>query len=282
MGKGVGKWVPPAHGGWRGRLHEVIFEADTPAGKAFDVGLILCILVSIAVVMADSVDGLNRRYGEVLVVAEWCFTIVFTIEYVLRLLCLARPRVYATSFFGVVDLLAIVPTYLSVLFPGSQHLAVIRSLRLLRVFRVLKLAPYLAEANLLLQALRASRAKIIVFLCTVASAVVILGTLMYVVEGDKNGFDNIPVSVYWAIVTLTTVGYGDISPGTGLGRALSALVMILGYSILVVPTGIVTSELTQAMSRKRIAAVSTQACPACGKEGHDVDARHCKYCGAAL
>ena len=263
---------------WQMVAHEVIFEADTPAGKAFDVLLIVSILISVAVVMLDSIVSLRVPFGRLFYAIEWFFTIVFTVEYGLRLTCVGKPLKYASSFYGVVDLLAIIPTYLSLLLPGSQYLLVIRILRILRIFRILKLVPYIGEARLLTKALRASSRKIAVFLFSVLTLVVIFGSLMYVIEGEENGFINIPRSIYWAIVTLTTVGYGDISPQTGFGQALAALVMILGYGIIAVPTGIVTVEMAQTFGQK----VSTQACPECSAEGHDLDARHCKICGASL
>lgn len=270
--------APPERARWRTVLHEVIFEADTPAGKGFDVLLIVCILASVAAVMLDSIGAVRVQNGRLLYGIEWFFTLIFTAEYLLRLLCVGRPLKYAGSFYGVVDLMAIVPTYLSLVLPGSQYLLVIRILRILRIFRILKLVPYLGEAQLLMQALRASGRKIAVFLYTVLTLVVIFGSLMYVVEGEVHGFTSIPRSIYWAIVTLTTVGYGDISPHTNLGQALASVVMIFGYAIIAVPTGIVTVEMSQAFGRK----VSTQACPECSAEGHDVGARHCKFCGAAL
>lgn len=263
---------------WRLRLHEIIFEADTPAGRAFDLLLILSIGLSVLAVMADSVRGINAVYGAHLYGVEWFFTILFTIEYALRLICVGRPVRYATSFFGVVDLLAIVPTYLSLFLADSQYLIVIRILRVLRVFRILKLSRYLGEARMLREAMLASRRKITVFLFTVFTLVVILGSLMFMIEGEAGGFTSLPRGVYWAIVTLTTVGYGDISPITPFGQALAAVVMILGYSIIAIPTGIFTVEITQAMRRK----VSTQACPECSAEGHDPDAKFCKFCGARL
>jgi len=259
-------------------LHEVIFEADTAAGRTFDVLLLWCIVLSVVAVLLESVAAVHERYAWFLRAAEWAFTILFTVEYVMRLVCVGRPLRYASSFFGVVDLLAIVPTYLSVLLPGAQTLLVIRALRLLRVFRVLKLVRFVEEARVLGQALRASRHKITIFLGTVATLVLIVGTLMYLIEGEANGFDSIPRSIYWAIVTLTTVGYGDIAPTTVLGQMLASVVMILGYSIIAVPTGIVTVELSKATRGQ----VSTQACPQCSAEGHDADAKHCKYCGARL
>jgi len=269
--------VPPrAH--WRTIFHEVIFEADTPAGKRFDVLLIVSILTSVAVVMLDSISAVQLHYGTLLYAIEWFFTLIFTTEYILRLMCVGRPLKYAVSFYGVVDLLAIIPTYFSLFLPGSQYLLVIRILRILRIFRILKLVPYLGEARRLMKALRASGRKIAVFIYTVLTLVVIFGSMMYVIEGGVNGFTSIPRSIYWAIVTLTTVGYGDISPQTILGQALASMVMILGYAIIAVPTGIVSVEISQAFSRK----VSTHACPECSAEGHDVDARHCKFCGAVL
>jgi voltage-gated potassium channel len=263
---------------WRFKLHEVIFEADTPAGKWFDVLLILSILASVLMVMLDSVSAIQKTYGQILLAGEWLFTILFTIEYLLRLLSVGRPLAYATSFFGIVDLLAILPTYLSIFIPGAQYFMIIRLLRVLRIFRILKLVQYLGEARLLMQALRASRRKIIVFLLVVLILVTIFGSLIYLIEDPKDGFTSIPKSIYWSIVTLTTVGYGDISPKTSLGQALSALIMIIGYGIIAVPTGIVTIELAQAFGSK----VSTQACLECSAEGHDNDAKFCKYCGARL
>lgn len=265
--------------GWRARAHEVIFEADTAAGKAFDVGLILTILLSVLVVLLESVAEIRLRHGGLLRTAEWVFTILFTLEYLLRLVCVERPAHYARSFFGVVDLLAILPTYVSMLVPGAQAMTVIRTLRLLRVFRVLKLASYVRESEQLMRALIASRRKIAVFLFAVASMVVIFGSLMYLVEGPEHGFSSIPRGIYWAVVTLTTVGYGDISPETPLGQAIAACIMILGYGIIAVPTGIVTAELTRGLASP---GVSTRACPACGSTGHDALAGYCKLCGERL
>ncbi len=263
---------------WRGVLHEVIFEADTPAGKAFDVALLVAICASIVTVSLESDATLSRAYGRELVIAEWIFTLLFSVEYVLRLLCVRRPLAYARSFYGVVDLLAILPTYASLLFPGAQSLLVIRTLRLLRVFRVFKLAHYLTEAEVLTHALRQSGRKILLFLGTVLTIVTIMGALMYLVEGPEHGYTSIPTGVYWAVVTVTTVGYGDVSPATPAGRFLAAMLMLLGYGILAVPTGIFSAELIRA-NRKP---VSTQACLSCSAEGHDVDAVHCKYCGEHL
>ena len=264
---------------WRDVLFEVIFESDTPAGKWFDIVLIVCILASVAVVMADSVAPIRERHGELLYGLEWFFTILFTVEYALRLICVGRPLRYAVSFFGIVDLLAILPTYLSLVHYGSRYLAVVRVLRVLRVFRVLKLGHHTKEATVLRQALYASRRKILVFLAVVLTLVVVVGSLMYMIEGRTNeGFSSIPRSVYWAIVTLTTVGYGDISPQTGVGQCLASLVMILGYSIIAVPTGIVTVEWSQAQKKP----TTGQACPHCSAEGHDKDAKYCKFCGTQL
>jgi voltage-gated potassium channel len=262
---------------WRARLHEVIFEADTPAGRAFDVVLLVAILVSVAAVVLESVAGVRRRYGGALRAVEWALTIAFTVEYVLRLVAVDRPWRYARSFLGVVDLLAFLPTYLALVLPHAQSLMVVRAIRLLRVFRILKLSPFLIEAQQLAQALRASRRKITVFLGGVVTMVVIMGAVMYLVEGDAAGFTSIPVSMYWAVVTLTTVGYGDIAPRTPLGQLLASVLMILGYGVIAVPTGIVSVELAKATQ-----SISRQACPGCGAEGHDADAIHCKYCGSRL
>ncbi|GAB3340197.1 ion transporter [Larkinella ripae] len=265
---------------WRLRLHEVIFESDTPAGKAFDIALIGSILVSVTVVMLESMRRVRLVYGDLLNDIEWFFTILFTIEYILRLVSVKRPLHYATSFLGIIDILAILPTYLSLLIPGTQYLFTIRILRLLRVFRVLKLSEYLSEASIIVSALQASRRKISVFILTVLSLVVIIGSVMYIIEGEEHGFDSIPTSIYWAIVTLTTVGYGDLSPQTPAGKILASLVMVIGYGVIAVPTGIVTVEISQAAEKLR--KVSTQSCPSCGREGHDADAVFCKHCGHNL
>lgn len=264
----------------RARLHEIIFEADTRAGRLFDLALIWLILLSVATVILESVREVRQQYGPLLYALEWLFTLLFTLEYLLRLLSVRRPLRYATSFFGVVDLLAIIPTYLSIILPGSQYLLVIRILRLLRVFRLLKLSEYVTEADTLRRALRASRRKISVFLSAVMLLVIIIGALMYVLEGEEHGFTSIPISVYWAIVTLTTVGYGDLSPRTPLGQILASVVMIIGYGIIAVPTGIVSVELAHAVRDQQ--QVSTRSCPECSAEGHDPDALCCKYCGATL
>jgi voltage-gated potassium channel len=262
----------------RERLYEVIFGTDTPAGKAFDVILIWSILISVACVILESVPTIRDAYGSILYGIEWFFTVLFTIEYVLRLVSVKRPRVYATSFFGLVDLLAILPTYLSIFVPGSQSLLTIRTLRLLRVFRVFKLTHFTREAWVLTSALRASGRKIGVFIFAVLVIVVICGSAMYVLEGEKSGFNDIPTSIYWAIVTLTTVGYGDISPHTPLGKVLASFLMIMGYGIIAVPTGIVSVEISQSTNK----AAARRVCPGCGLAGHTADARHCRHCGAEL
>ncbi len=269
------KQVPEAD--WRRRLHEIIFEADTRAGRLFDLILLWLIVASVVVVMLESISSLREDFGEAFYYIEWIFTVLFTIEYILRLISVRRPLAYAFSFFGVIDLLAIVPGYLSLLLPGTQYLLTIRILRLLRIFRILKLAEYISEARVITTALRASRRKISVFMLAVLSIVTVVGSLMYVVEGEQNGFTDIPTSIYWAIVTLTTVGYGDLSPKTPLGKMLASIVMIMGYAIIAVPTGIVTAELTRSNRR-----FSSQVCPECHAQDHDADAVFCKYCAANL
>lgn len=263
---------------WQSRLHEIIFEADTPAGKAFDVALLVAIVVSVIAVMLESVPSIKESYGAELRTLEWIFTILFTVEYFARIVSIRKPWRYATSFLGIIDFLSIAPTYLTFFFAGAQSLIIIRAIRLLRVYRVLKLARYLGEANILMRALAAGKYKVTVFLTAVISLILIMGTLMYLVEGEKSGFTNIPVSIYWAVITLTTVGYGDIVPQTPLGQGVATLIMILGYSIIAIPTGIVSAELARGAVKK----VSTQACPECSREGHDPDAVHCKYCGSKL
>ena len=261
----------------------MIFEADTKAGKRFDVILLIAILASVLVVMLESVPSLDQQYGQFFRVIEWMFTIFFTIEYGLRLYSVYRPMKYATSFFGIIDLLSILPSYLSIIFFGTQSLMIVRGLRLLRVFRIFKLANFLVEGQIIIAALRSSRAKISVFVIFILIMVSIFGSIMYLVEGSSNPeFDSIPRSIYWAIVTLTTVGYGDISPDTPIGQFIAAIIMISGYSIIAVPTGIVTAEAMQFAGRKKRQKVSTQTCRFCSEEGHDEDAIHCKYCGEKL
>jgi voltage-gated potassium channel len=267
-----------SHAAWREDLRRVIFETHTPAGKAFDVALLWMILASVVAVMLESVATIGAAYGTWLRRIEWLITGLFTIEYALRLISVRSPWGYARSFFGIIDLLAILPTYLSLLLPGTQSLLIVRALRLLRIFRIMKLSQFLGEANVLVTALRTSVRKITVFLASVLILIAILGSAMYLVEGAETGFTSIPRSMYWAIVTMTTVGYGDIAPQSVLGQILAAIVMLLGYSIIAVPTGIVSAELVQAQRRP----VTTRSCPACTSEGHDPRARFCKDCGAPL
>lgn len=267
-------------GGWRRKLFSVIFESDTRAGRAFDLALLVLIIASVIVVMLDSVQGADGPYANIFNALEWFFTAVFTVEYVARLACVDRPQRYARSFFGIVDLLSVLPTYLALLVPQLGVLMDIRLLRLLRVFRILKLASYILEYQALGAALAASRRKILVFIGTVAILVLLLGTVMYVVEGPTNGFTSIPVSVYWAISTITTVGFGDIVPKTGLGRAIASFVMLLGWGILAVPTGIVTAELTRSAFREEHA--RPLRCDACGSADHTARAGYCQHCGALL
>jgi voltage-gated potassium channel len=262
---------------WRNTLYRIIFETDTPVGKGFDVVLIICILASVLVAMVDSVREHHQRYGAELHAAEWFFTVLFTIEYSLRLLCSPAAKKYAFSGWGLIDLLAILPTYIGFFSRTISYLRVIRILRVLRVFRILRLGGYLRQVDLLKSALHASRQKIFVFLLFILTLVVIIGAVMYLVEGPVNeGFANIPVSVYWTIVTLTTVGYGDISPVTAPGQFLAAIVMLLGYSIIAVPTGIVTAQMSVESSAR------TARCPNCASLKHDADAKYCKQCGKPL
>ncbi len=263
---------------WRWRIHEIIFEADTKIGKLFDVVLLILILSSTAAVILESIEAVRRDHGTVLRITEWIVTGMFTVEYLFRLISVRRPWRYVFSFYGLVDLMAILPTYLSVLIPGTQSLLVVRTLRLLRIFRILKLARYLEEFKLLTHALRETRVKIVVFLLTVLTLALIMGALMYVIEGEQSGFTSIPKGLYWAIVTITTVGYGDISPQTFLGQTVAAVAMILGYSLIIIPTGIFAMEMVRTTQRE----ISTQACPSCGGEGHDTEAVYCKYCGCQL
>jgi voltage-gated potassium channel len=261
---------------WRDTAYRVIFGHDTPAGRAFDVALIVAILASVAAVMVESIRSVRAEYGSLLLAIEWGFTILFTLEYALRLACVHRPLRYATSFFGLIDLASILPTYLSLIFPATHYLLVIRILRVLRVFRILKLVEYVGEADVLMVALRESRRKIAVFIATVLTMTVIMGAFMYLIEAGTPGFTSIPKSIYWTIVTITTVGYGDIAPQTALGQAVASVVMLLGYAIVAVPTGIVTVELS------RVRRPEPRRCPACDAGGHDSDARFCRRCGASL
>jgi voltage-gated potassium channel len=273
----VQKIVEKPEKGWRKKWHEVIFEADTKAGKAFDTGLLIVILISVVVVMLESIPELQLRYFRLFYVVELFFTVIFSVEYIMRLFTVKRPLLYMKSFYGIVDLISIVPTFLELLLAGSGSLLVIRVLRLLRVFRIFKLIAFQTEARKIKDSLVASKQRIFVFLITVLSLVTIIGTLMYIIEDPASGFTSIPRSIYWAIVTLTTVGYGDIAPQTALGQMFASLIMILGYAIIAVPTGIVAVDI----SRQKIH-TKTQACPSCGKESHDDDALHCKFCGEKL
>jgi len=270
--------TPSDQNSWKFKLHEIVFESETRAGKLFDLGLLIAILLSVGVVMLDSVKSISAEYGTLLRTLEWIFTGIFTLEYILRILSLRSPRLYVFSFLGLIDLLSILPTYFAIFFPGSQAFLVIRILRLLRIFRILKLVHFVGEASILGRALQASKAKIIVFMVVVCSVVTIMGTLMYLVENPENGFTSIPKSIYWAIVTLTTVGYGDIAPQTVLGQTVASFIMILGYGIIAVPTGIITAEFTSI----KFKSISNQACPNCSRQGHDPDAKHCKFCGHHL
>jgi voltage-gated potassium channel len=259
-------------------VREIIFEAHTPAGRTFDVGLIICILLSVLAVMLDSVPSISVRYGTALYAVEWVFTILFTIEYVLRLWCITDKGAYARSCYGIVDLAGIVPTYLSLFIVDVQYLLVVRILRVLRVFRVLRMVHYVGEADQLRLALAASRRKITVFVITVFALVIVFGSLMYLVEGPQHGFSSIPKSIYWAVITLTTVGYGDLVPATPLGQALASVIMVMGYGIIAVPTGIVTLELSEAKRRQ----ANTRTCPNCSAEGHTREATYCWRCGENL
>ena len=263
---------------WREELHVIVFQSDTQAGRRFDGILLLIILASLVIVMLDSINSIHRDYADVLTYIEWGFTFIFAIEYGLRLYCSPKPLRYAFSFYGLVDLLAIVPGILALYYSDAQYLLIIRIIRMLRIFRVLKLSPYLKQANYLMSALRGSKQKIVVFLVSVCTLVTVFGTLMYVIEGPQNGFTSIPKGIYWAIVTLTTVGFGDIVPKTPLGQVVSSLVMITGYSIIAVPTGIFTAELANAMRGEQL----QHDCPVCKKNGHEHGAAFCSRCGNAL
>jgi len=265
----------------RRNLYQIIYQSHTPAGKYFDIALIILIFCSVLTVILDSVVDISQQYGEQLAVAEWGFTILFTVEYSLRIFCIHRPIRYVISFYGLIDLLAIIPSYISIFIPGSHYLQVIRILRVLRIFRVLKLVRFINQSNLLINALMASRLKITIFLFTISTLLVIFGSAMYLIEGPEHGFANIPVSIYWAVVTLTTVGFGDITPQTDLGRAIAAVVMISGYAIIAVPTGIFTAQLSQEMKRQNTG-VDERVCSKCRKTGHETEANYCRICGTDL
>ncbi|MGQ7243005.1 ion transporter [Salinicola sp. V024] len=263
----------------RKRLFQIIFESDTPLAKAFDITLITLILVSVATVFLDSVPGLHKRYGEIFYVVEWGFTLIFTLELVLRLYCLDRPLRYLRSFYGILDLLAILPTWLALFIPGAQSLLVVRVLRVLRVFRVLRLMEFVGEGRMLVEALQRSQRKILLFLTTILLIITIFGSVIYMIEPPEAGFTSMPRAMYWAVVTLTTVGYGDIAPVTPLGQFISAFMMVLGYSIIAVPTGVFSAEVIRSIQRERY---SEEACPGCGREGHEQDAKYCRFCGSWL
>lgn len=260
------------------RLFDIIFGTESPAGKRFDLVLIYVILLSVLALMLDSIQVVATKYGYALKVAEWFFTIVFTVEYLVRLYCSPRPLAYFRSFYGIIDLISVLPTYLSLFFPGANYILVIRLLRVLRVFRVLKLARYLSEANVLVRSMLQARRKILVFFMVVVVLSTIFGSIMYIVEGPANGFTSIPKSIYWTIVTITTVGYGDITPQTVVGQFVSSIAMLTGYSIIAIPTGIVTAELAYEIQRERLAI----SCRNCEKSGHDRDSKYCNHCGVEL
>ncbi|MEH0761558.1 ion transporter [Vibrio sp. 16] len=262
----------------RHHLYIIIFGSHTKAGRAFDLALIVAIVSSLVVLLLESIPSIRSVWGAQLKYLEYTFTALFTIEYILRLYCSPKPSAYAKSFYGVVDLLAILPTYLAFFFPSAAFMGVIRALRIMRIFRVLKLVRYLQDSNLLLRSLLMARRKIFIFFSTVAILVTIFGALIYVIEGPKNGFTSIPQSIYWAIVTITTVGYGDLIPQTAFGKAIASVTMLLGYSILAVPTGIITAELNQEMNSHK----SLVKCPNCSQSGHEADALYCKHCGSEL
>ena len=264
---------------WRESLNSIIFGAETRTGKCFDVLLIICIACSVLAVMLSSVESIYAKYGNLFFYIEWTFTILFSIEYLLRLISVRQPKLYARSFYGMIDLLSILPSYISLLLPGIKYMLVIRILRLLRIFRIFKLVEYVEEAETLMTALKNSSQKILVFLYTVLTLSIVFGSLLYVVEGSASGFTSIPKSVYWAIVTLTTVGYGDIAPQSPLGQIIAAAIMIMGYGIIAVPTGIYSAELIKSY---RPSKVTNDACPSCGRISHDTDAAYCKYCGGEL
>ncbi|MBE0662016.1 MAG: ion transporter [Bacteroidales bacterium] len=263
---------------WRSKMYDVIFEADTFEGKLFDVILLIAIAGSIIIVLLESVKGVRIRIGETLRVIEWTFTFLFSLEYILRIIVVRRPREYIFSFYGIVDFVAIIPTYLAFIFVGAQSLLIFRALRLLRIFRVFKMGRYVSEAKALAMALQASIRKILVFFATVLVLVLILGSIMYLVEGEDHGFSSIPMGIYWAIVTLTTVGFGDIVPLTVAGKLIANFTMLLGYAIIAIPTGIVTVE----MARTRTIKVSRKVCDNCATAGHDINAKYCKHCGEEL
>ena len=273
------------HSGWKSKLHEIIYEADTPSGKTFDILLFVLIIASVILVMLESIKEIDQKYHEILLALEWIVTLFFTFEYIARIISIRKPWKYIFSFYGIIDFVSTIPLYLSYILAGSQVLLALRAFRLLRVFRILKLVKFIGEASQLRSAMRASRTKIAVFIYVVLILSVILGTLMYIIESDEAGFTSIPRSIYWTIVTLTTVGYGDIAPQTALGQFIATIIMILGYGIIAVPTGIVTVEFSkQNRAKGRVPHIdtNTQCCPSCSAEGHRDDASHCYNCGEPL
>ena len=265
------------------KIYEVIFGYESKAGRWFDILLMLLIIISVSAVLLDSIASVHAHYGELLYQFELIFTLLFTVEYVLRLYSTPDKRAYIFSFYGVVDLLSILPTYIALFYPSAVYLIVIRIMRVLRVFRILKLIRYMGEANMLYAALLQARRKIFVFLFSVVTLIIIFGTLMFIIEGGENGFDSIPESIYWAIVTITTVGYGDVAPQTPLGQFIAAIAMICGYAIIAVPTGIIGAELMQQVQdQKNTPKTLDSECTGCKATGHDLDARHCKYCGSLI
>jgi voltage-gated potassium channel len=273
----------PGKQNWRSQIHEIIYETNTPAGKAFDIALLFFILASLFIVALDSIPEIHARHGALFLALEWALTVIFTLEYILRLLVIRKPLRFMLSPLGIIDLMAILPSYLSVFVPGAQSLMVLRVLRLLRVFRIFKLSHFIDEAQFLTTALRGALRKISIFMFAVITITIILGSVMYLVEGAAAGFTSIPTSIYWAVVTITTVGYGDIAPLTALGKFISSLMMLIGYGIIAVPTGIISSEIVaRQREQRKLKEQSGEVCPACGREGHDANATYCKWCGAAL
>lgn len=260
------------------KMHEVIFGTEKGPGRNFDIAVIIIILASVFALFLDSVAAINAKYGHLLFTAELAFTFLFTVEYLARIYCVPNRKKYIFSFYGLVDLIAILPTYLSIFIPGAQHLLVVRIFRVLRIFRIFKLLHYMSEAHVLLRSLESSRHKISVFLVAVVTLVIVFGSLMYLIEGPGNGFSSLPKSIYWAVVTVTTVGYGDIAPQTAMGQAVAAMAMITSYAIIAIPTGILSAELIRESQRQ----ISQQQCNSCKKLGHDKNANYCKYCGVQL
>ena len=268
---------------WRNKVHKLIFETDTRSGKIFDISLLILIVMSVILVMLESVASFNDTYGEWFKIAEWVITLFFTLEYVLRLICVLKPSKYIFSFYGIIDLISILPSFIELLLGMSSYLSAVRAMRLLRVFRIFKLAKFLKESNSLMIALKASQAKITVFIFFILMMVIVIGSIMYLIEGGPNSdFTSIPRSIYWAIVTLTTVGYGDIAPVTASGQFLAAIVMLMGYAVIAVPTGIVSAEIANKGAVISSNDISAKSCKSCISESHDIDAQFCKFCGEEL